>query len=177
MKVSATAKIESVVSTDKHRRPLSEAYLDTTGDTPVLVATDGFAMVTLPVEAQKEEQGWISPLALKAARKLAKKADVLEIACNGSLALSDGTQFPRSTELSEGFYPFPRWRNVMPSPDRPVTFRVAFNVDYLKRLADGLGTEEVILEFETPLTPIIVLPMNKEKQDGRKGVLMPCKIK
>lgn len=177
MKVPAQVKIESVVSTDKHRRPLSEAYLDTTGDTPVLVATDGFAMVTLPVEAAKEEQGWVSPAALKAARKLAKKAEMLEITCNGSLALSDGTQFPRSTEQSTGFYPYPQWRMVLPAPDRPVVFRVALNVEFLKRVADGLGDDEVILEFNEVTQPILVTPCKKPLRDGRKGVLMPIKVK
>lgn len=177
MKVSTATKIESVVSTDKHRRPLTEAYLDTTGEQAVLVATDGFAMVMLPVEATKEEQGWISPVALKTARKLARKADLLEITCNGSLQLSDGTQLPRSTDLSEGFYPYPKWRMAMPASDRPITFRVALNADHLKRIADGLGTEEIILEFNEATHPVVVLPCVKALRDGRKGVLMPIKAK
>ena len=177
MKVHAQAKIESVVSTDKFRRPLTEAYLDTDGPQPMLVATDGYALVVLPVEAAKEEQGWISPAALKAARKLAKKADTLEITCNGSLALNDGTQLPRSTDRSEGFYRYPQWRQVIPATDRPVAFRVALNADYLKRVADGLGDDEVILEFSEAVHPILVTPCKKDNRDGRKGVLMPIKAK
>lgn len=178
MKFPTNSKPETCISKDKHRGSLSEPYLDTEGATPMLVTIDGHRMTVLPVEADKTEQGWISPNAIKAARKLAgRKNNKAEIVCKDFLAVSDGTQFPRSTDQSVGFSRFPAWRQIVPDKNRPVGFQVALNAKFLAEIADALGSDEVILDFDTNMKPIRVLPYTASINDGRFGVLMVCKIK
>lgn len=175
MQFPTNSKPESVVNKNDARTALLNCYVDTTGPQPHLVATDGHMLVAIPVIATTDEQGYVSPVALKAARKLAKKNELAEIACNGSLGLTDGTQYPRPTQ--EEYGRFPQWQMVLPKPDRPTAVRIGVNAAYLKAIADALGQDEVILEIgaEGAVDPIVVLPMTRT--DTRKAVLMPIKVR
>lgn len=177
MKFPTNSKPELCISKDKHRGSLSEPYLDTESDIPMLVTTDGHRMTAIPVEADKAEHGWINPNAVKAARKLAKKSEKAGISCNGTLTVTDGTQFPRSTDQSTGFSRFPNWRQIIPAKDRPINFRVAFNAKFLAEIAEALGSDEVILEFESNTTAIKINPYSASANDGRFGLLMVCKLR
>lgn len=178
MKFPTECKIESATSTDKHRWTMNDPFLDCTPEQPIMVATDGYIMAVVPVEATKEEQGFLTATALKAARKLARKSDTAELTCNGSFTLTDGSTLPRPTEHSEGKGPFIQYQNVLNSvvrPDRPSIVRIGLNAALLMRLAEALGTEELVLDIETSNTCVLVTPLNAT--DTRKGLIMPMKVK
>lgn len=173
MKAPKAAKVEKAVAGNKDGRySIQNAYLDCEDEQPYLVATDGHILVAVPVEADKAEHGFISPDALKAARK--GKGDVISVSCNGNLALPDGQTFPRPD--SQGVT-FPRWRAVMPKADRPYVVKIGLNPTLLKNLADAMGAETVCLEIETATHAVKVTSLRCE--EGCKesiGVIMPVKV-
>jgi len=175
MQFPTNSKLEAIINKSDCRSALVNSFLDTTEEQPYLVATNGHALVALPVTAATEEQGYVSPTALKAARKLAKKNDTSDITCNGQLGLSDGTLLPRPSNEECGR--FPAWRQVMPAVDRPAMIRLGINAALLLQVAEALGQESVILEIAADngaLAPITVLPI--VKTDARRGVIMPIRV-
>jgi len=176
MQFPTNSKLEVLINKNDHRSALVNAYIDTTEEQPFLVATNGHALVAMPVTAATEEQGYISPTALKAARKLAQKNDTAEIACNGQLGLRDGTLLPRPSNEECGT--FPAWRSVLPAGDRPALLRLGINAALLLQVAQALGQDAIILEIAADngaLAPITVLPI--VQTDTRRGVIMPVRVK
>lgn len=176
MKLHKTCQVEKVTSSDRTRPVLSHAFLS--GET--LIATDGKAMIQLPVErSEGDEDGFVTVEALKAARKEAKRADALELKANGCLALPSGASFPRPIEARIG-----RWPNCQavwaPVWEKPVAMRIAFSAELLANLAEAMGTEGVVLEIVSETDAIRVLPTSTRKSSpvvlGAKGILMPICI-
>ena len=170
MKVSQRYKIESACSPDKLRLGgvLTRIALDCSTALPVLVATDGHILAVVPAEACKEEAGFVTAESLKAARKATpKKAETMELLCNGSLAVPNGPSFPRP---NDGLT-FPRWQAVIPT-EAPV-LTVAFDVALLVRLAEAIGSDKVVLEISNPNHAIRVRPYMNDTE--AYGVMMPLK--
>lgn len=180
MKLNKSAKIEAVVSDDATRPVLSAPYLEVQDGAGTLISTDGRAMAIIPVEVGEHDvSGWVSIPALVSARKLARKGQDVEIQCNGSCSLVDGSTFPRphSAPANAGIEHvpsrFPNWRQVVPNETVSPVFRVCLDPSLLLALANALGSgESVTLEFKDELSPIRVLPFG---QPG-KGILMPKRL-
>ena len=172
MKLSLRYKIESACSTDPLQSGgvLQRMALDCSTDQPVLVATNGRILAVVPVTAEREEAGFVTGEALKAARKATpKKAETMELLCNGSLAVPNGPTFPRPNDGLQ----FPRWQAVVPT-DAPV-MTIALDVTLLARLAEALGTKTVILEISHPNHAVRVKPYRPS--ESAYGVIMPMMIK
>lgn len=166
MKLPKHALIECLCpKANGSRDSLSLPFLDTSGATPMLIATDGKALAAIDVEADKDEHGYVPIPALKHARKLGAKNLPANIALNSVCVCDDGAQLPRTIPPS---WKFPeQWRQTIPH-DAPV-IRLALNPQLLAKLADALGSSEhVILEItaghkpkdeDRASGPIRVLPM------------------
>lgn len=179
MKIDNALKPELVCSKDATRPILQQAYLK--GDR--LVATNGRSLAVIPVEREDgDTDGFISPAALKAARKLAKRRDAVSIKANGCLALADGTQLPR-TEPGQ----FPNYEQVIPkTPEESHKITLALDAKMLLDLAQALGSDKVKLCITggDTVQPILVSPLEQNRfgaalgkaKEGAFGVLMPIRL-
>lgn len=175
MRIKSQCKIESCVTTDKHRPSMQNVWIDD----GKAICTDGHVLAVVPVQMDEHDTpGYISPDALKAARKAQKKADKLEIAANGSLAFS-GITMPRPTVEDIGKYP--NWSGVFPSPDDPVQYEVAINVDKLKQVADAIGVSVLRFKFRkntqaVELFPYVARSSDSVPEPDARGLVMPVRL-
>lgn len=178
MKFPNKCKIEAIASTERGREAIAEAYL--TGDK--LVATNGLAIVVLPVERDPQDSdGWISHKALAGARKQAKR-NKAEVIANGCLKLADGTQLPRP-DMQD--MKFPNWEQVIPKNTAETHKTVIrINAAILADMAAAMGTDCVTLHIKDELSPLMVYPATPapgnfvrpdETAMDAKGVLMPIR--
>jgi hypothetical protein len=178
MKLPKNCKIEAVASTDPTREVLTAPYLEVKKGSGTLIATNGRALVALPVEVSEEDtEGWVAIPALVAARKFARKGTDAEVTCNGACAAMDGVAYPRPFTKPANPGPdyiakrFPNWRMVVPDEGRRLVLRVSLDPTLLMAMANALGSgEQITLEFEDELAPIRVTG----KGEGF-GVLMPMR--
>lgn len=185
MKLPKNCKIEACASKEATRYVLTEPYLDIDAERQgKIVATDGMTMVVLPVELDDHDaEGWVSPDALKAARKVAGKLDTVSLTVNGKAEIPGGLTMPRTAiEYGE----FPNWRQIQGSAEESLDFRrsgagpvidaareagivdpenkvrgvtkIAFNAKLLSNIAAALGTDGVVLEITDELGVITVKP-------------------
>lgn len=180
MKLPKVCKIEAVASTDASRPVLHSPYLEVADGHGTLVATNGFALVALPVEVTEHDvSGWVSIPALVAARKFAKRSDTAEVSCNVACTGWDGVSYPRPhatpANAPADHIPsrFPNWRQVVPDKDRQTLLRVSLNPALLMDIAQALGAGEgVTLEFVDELDSIRVTGCGGK---AGFGILMPMR--
>jgi hypothetical protein len=125
----------------------------------------------VPVKFEKDDTaGWLSPDALKLARKVAPKfSDPITIILNGNQVLPDGTQMARPTEA-----PPLRLYSILRNAHAKRKIRFGINPGLLKDLADAIGSEEVVLEFAAADKAILVRPIHS--RDGERGIIMPVRL-
>lgn len=165
MKIDSRFKIELAASTDKI---FKSAMCQVMFEEGKLVATTGHILASVPVEdSGNDTKGYITPEALKAARKLGKKHGDVQIFANGSFLLSDGSTIPRPE-----FDGFPDTAPLLESArSRAHEYRIKLNARLLHNLADALGNEQVTLEFGSSKQAVYV------KADGldSEGMVMPIR--
>jgi hypothetical protein len=175
MKLPKNCLVEKVASQDATRAAITLPYLDIDAERMAhIISTNGAAMVKLPVEITAEDAaGYVPTAALKEGRKLAKKFDSVELVCNGSAKLLNGATYPRESRET-----FPNWRQVWPKEEGKIT--LALDAALLYELAQAMGTEGVVLTFDTD-TPISVRATAtkacKPASFDAMGVIMPIRIK
>jgi hypothetical protein len=176
MKVHKNAKIEAACSTDATRPALSEPYLDLTNGKPVLVATNGRILASIPVEVSEHDvTGYVCAEALKIARKAAKSSQPAEVGCVAGLALADGRPLPRNGQAAAQNYPA-NWRQVVPADFKAPIAVIRLDARELWQLAQAMGTESVAITVEDPSGVAHVAPFGRGAVvDGARGVikLMP----
>jgi hypothetical protein len=112
----------------------------------------------------------MSAEALKAGRKITPpRMGSIEISLNGSQQLRDGTKIPRPKDCKQ-----PRIFHLLRHAHKDRQYKIGLNATMLKTLADALGSEEVILDFGTQTSAILVTP--KQSTDGAVGLIMPIRI-
>jgi hypothetical protein len=169
MKLNKALKVEKLFSKGRDSRFATHAAL-LEGEN--LIATNGRALVKLPIERQEgDTDGLISKEAIVASRKGNQT-----IQANGSLVAA-GITFPRETSSD-----YPKWRNVVPEPSKMENkVAVAVNIRLLWEMAQALGCEALTLEFDSSGTrPILATPCGEKNNapEGAIGVIMPlCKLK
>lgn len=174
MKLPKNCLVEKVASQDLTRPTIGAPYLDIDDQrTAHVISTNGAALVSIPVAIDVEDcSGYLPASALKEARKLEKKSELVNISCNGSAKVINGATYPRG----EG--QFPNWRQIMPKEDGKTV--LALNARLLYELAQALGTEGVVLTFDAD-KPIAVRAAAtrdvKPASLGARGVLMPIHLK
>jgi hypothetical protein len=198
MNIAREYEVERVASKDTSRTYLCHCYLDV--EKQRLVATDGHAMAVVPVsgltespgDCPKDESGFVSVDALKAARKgTSKRQDHVVMSANGKHVLQNGTTMPRPVVING--MSFPPYEQVLPEYRKgsPDTITIGFSPELLVQLMKAIGQEKMVaLTFPVPsrvdqgsrridadighqevLDPFVV-----EGKDGAVGVLMPCRI-
>jgi DNA polymerase III sliding clamp (beta) subunit (PCNA family) len=181
MKIPSVCKIEACCSTDKNRAVLTSCWLN--AEKKELVSINGHCMTVMPVEiGEHDATGYVTPESIAMSRKIAGKKGQVEIDCNGALAVTNGPTYRRPQVDDLGT--FPRYEQVIPNEDEyKAGFKVAFNVDLLKKISDALGTSGVVLEFsekDGELHAIRVRPsaLNEDKVPSPMafGVLMPMQL-
>lgn len=173
MKTNKDCKIEAVISRDASRPSLGAPYFRG----GALWATDGRAMVKLPVESDETDaEGWVPLDALKAARKLAGRLDTVSIHLNGAATLCNGAAFPRLDDKRREGTQWPNCERVFDDAmGKETKFSVAFDVRLLAAIADAMGTDQVKLDLTDELTVIRVSPVGKAPSPDARGVLMPIR--
>jgi hypothetical protein len=189
-------KLEAVCSKDKTRPALTEPYLRVDPKDKgrgVVAATNSYALVALPVEFDDDEQptdGFLPLTALKAKTQVGPRVRGDEV-----LIVDDGTVHKRPD-----YGQFPNWEQLMPDHEDLSDFKIGFSAKLLWELAQAMGTDGVVLEFNTaPGTPamdkdgnawrapanirsIRVWPLGRRVGttssivDGPLGILMPIRL-
>ena len=173
MKTHKDCKIEAVTSRDATRATLSVPYLRG----GCLWATDGRAMVKLPVESDETDtEGFVPVEALKAARKLSGRIDSISVHLNGAATLANGATFPRPTTQTQGFTTWPNCERVFDDAiGKETKFSVALDVKLLAAIADAMGTDKVRLQMTDENTAIRVYPGSDAPNVNARGILMPIR--
>lgn len=168
MNIDKKYRLERCVSTDESRPNLQNIYVSRRHG----MATNGHILAVVPVKSCKDDSpGWLTIDALRLARKVMPKgSDDIVITLNGEQILSDGTTLTRPNGENKP----PRLYRILKNALSNRTIRVGLNAGYLKDLADGLGTEEIVLEIGNPDTSIAVRPVHNS--DGTAGVIMPIRL-
>lgn len=185
MKLHKQCKVELAASKDATRQAIAEPFLSIENGKGTLVSTNGHSMAIIPVEIEPEDcQGYVSSVALVAARKQAKRANELQIGLNGCAKLFDGSTMPR--EGAAGNSTFPNWKQVMPGEvsDSAYTVEIAFDAKLLWELAQAMGTQGVRLVARAGNDGAIKVFPIKSSVGGitcanidAKGLLMPVRVK
>jgi len=167
MQIERKFKIEKCVSTDESRPNLQNIYVSRRHAT----STNGRILAIVPVQVQEDDEtGWLSPEALKHARRVsAKGLDTVQIVLNGGQVLPDGTIMNRP----EGENP-PHTFRILREAQSNRKYRVGINAAYLKHLSEALGNDELILEIGDPNSAILVRPVHSES--GTVGLIMPIRL-
>jgi DNA polymerase III sliding clamp (beta) subunit (PCNA family) len=168
MEIYKKVKLEKAVSTDILRTNQHNIHISKRQ----AMATNGHILAIVPVQSAKgDTDGWLSPDALKLARKVApKSADPISIGLNGSQVLPDGTQMTRPGNDEQP----PEVSGILHSAQANRKFKIGINATLLKDLADALGEELVVLEVGTPESAILVRPIHSK--DGERGLIMPVRL-
>lgn len=171
MKIPIKCKIEEVCFRigKKLRKTIPPANMESVyfcKKENVVVATDGVAMVVVPVESTARETGGLID---------AKDLRVKRRKCSQQAPTPDTVLAPKT----EGSYKdYIKWKNVWRKHD-PITLRVTLNPERLLELASAMGSEDSItLEFQESeekeyLKAIVVRPAS-DKGVG-KGLIMPMR--
>jgi hypothetical protein len=167
MQIERKFKIEKCVSTDESRPSLQNIYISRRH----AMSTNGRILAIVPVQVQEDDEiGWLSPEALKHARKVsAKGLETVQIVINGAQVLSDGTIMNRP----DGEHP-PHTFRILKDAHSSRKYSIGINAHYLNDLAGALGNEELILEIGDPNSAILVRPVHSEC--GTVGLLMPIRL-
>jgi hypothetical protein len=188
MKISKSYKLENAMSNDRvGRENLCSGEVTTASDgSRVAVAIDGHIMAVVPVEAESDELGALTPEVLKASRKLGLAMSLAEFDAKGHYELSNGVTLPRPKRGEDvgDLASFPNWEHVTRGSGgsggpltRAHTFKVSLSAELLYKLADAIGAKGVTLEFGDELSPILVRPIMFEDEEAPKayGILMPIR--
>ena len=147
---------------------------------PRLIATDGRMIASVPCELDENEHTPESALIDVECLKQAEKAGRKDRNGRGScVALNGSARAPHAPGAPEFAYlegEFPKWRDVMPKQSEK-RIRIAFNAEYLYRLAQALGASDDVLELSIDPAhitgPILVRATNGTSAEG---ALMPVTV-
>ncbi len=167
MQIDKRYKIEKAVSTDSNRESLQNVFVSKRH----ALATDGRILAIVPVTTDGEDEpGWMSPDALKHARKVSGKGlDSIRIGLNGAQILPDGTTMQRPEKHNP-----PRVFSLLRKAHQGKYYKIGINAAYLKNLADSLGSEELVLMCGQPTEAVLVKPIKGDP--GTVGLIMPILI-
>jgi hypothetical protein len=171
VKIAKRYRPELLVSKGKEANPiLMDPYLDAKEDR--IVASNGHALVALPVETEKGERSrYLACSLLQAARGLGEPEVPAEI--KDQEIVEYGVLWPTPQERT-----FPDWPSLVPKFHRgdEGTTTVSLNPRLLKALADAMASRGgVALTFQPgDVGPILVQPLSSPAPD-ELGLLMPLR--
>lgn len=160
MKIPKTPRPESVTDKSGTRFALEHPYF-TGGE---LVATDGRAIVVVPVESEPGDlPGYVPSAALSSARREDKP---LALTSEREVWIRD-----RGWKRLQAVWP--KWKQAMDeAAPKPGAFRVRFAVEVLRSILVGVGGEHVTLTFNPSDPHAAVLVEGAEAM----GAVMPMRL-
>lgn len=187
MKFNRRYKIDAVAA-DGQRPGINVVQLekyDATSDGGLLVATDGSILVALKViETADDDAGPLSPEVFDHARRATtRKQPEANIEAKATAVIT-GARLPGFVNVDrKSDVAFPDWRAVLPQPKRDY-IKVGISVDLLRRLAAGMGDNQVELSIPLPddmtkcvTDPIMVAPLDGDARSVVKhAVIMPVRV-
>lgn len=180
MKIHKDCKVELATTKDKSRTAIRECWLEVKDGKGTIVSTDGRILAHIPVEvAEQDVSGYVSAEVLKAARKVAGRGDIAEVALNGNATLLNGATMPREGESKDN--QFPNWRAVVPENYTEPAITIGIDALRLWQLAQAMGTQGVRLIIAAHDKPFLVEPLfcGRHSDAARpacfdaRGVIMP----
>lgn len=173
------ARIHLAASKEATRYAIQGVQVEPIGDgRGMAVATDGRILAAAPIEYGEADTQATCVVPLAAFATMEKeRSNGMHLNGKATVRTSTGEQSFNLLEVR-----FPAWREVMPSVSEQARgFKVCFDADKLKQLADALTTKkgQRIVELtiipgkngEPSNMPIVV---HVPGQDGRIGLIMPC---
>jgi hypothetical protein len=169
MQIDKKYRLEKAVCTDETRTNLTNISITRRH----AIACDGRMIAIVPVEVDEgDEAGWLSPDALKLARKVNPKGlDTIRIVLNGTQELPDGSTIKRPS--FDDVHP-PKMLQILLHAHRGRTFRIGSMLPCSNHSPKPSVLKRVVLEFGSPTETILVRPVHHE--DGVCGVLMPVRL-
>lgn len=170
----------------KAKRPVLEhVYLD--GDK--LVATDGRALAIVPVvleDGESQATCMIDGELVRLAEKVAGKGDA-QIALNEKGAIvtdKKGAKLERIIPFSdqETVLHYPKYRQVIPDPEKPIVATVSLDAALLLKLAQAMGAESHMTGQAIVTLRLIdtdglgPIQVSTSRNKGAYGVIMPCRV-
>jgi len=166
MQIDKKYKLEKAVSTDPGRENLQNIWTSRHH----AFATDGTILAAVPVNHERDDTpGWLTPEALKLARRVDKGSDTIVISLNGQMVLPGGVTLPRPTENR-----FPRIYQILRRAFTSRKMRIGVNVGHLKDLSDAIGSEEIVVELGSSDEAILIRPLHKS--NSACGLIMPIRL-
>ena len=165
MKLHKEILIEKACSGDSARTILNSVYLEKPeSGSARLVATNGRIAAIVPVSVDAEDSaGYITAVALKAARKAAPRSEECFFSANGVLKMPDGQTFERP---NPGKYP--NVENVIPKDE--TKFSVSLDPALLLAVSEAIGAGRgVTLEISGEGKAVRVRPMVNPRAETPKG--------
>jgi hypothetical protein len=168
MDINKKYRLEKAVSKDPMRESLQNVYVTKRHAT----ATNGHILAIVPVKSEDTDTpGPLSPDALKLGRKaMPKGLEEIRIALDGKQVLPDGVALPRPEV--DGF---PKLYRILRDAYRGRKYKIGINAGLLKDLSDAMGTDQVILEIQSPDKAVLVRPLKEDA--GERGIIMPVLIR
>lgn len=191
---SGKAALEKVASRDETRPVLCGVQLTLDAEqeekgrvTGWLAATDSYKLALVPVSFDRDEKP-VEGVWPAAAFKQGKRFTRMMFTKESVKVQRDGGDIVEHRRI-DGQYP--NWKMLMPDEGALVglNFRLSFNARLLYELAQGLGSDHVILEpleatdgTPNPLRPIRVRAgkgtngAGRSVDEGPLGIIMPIKV-
>lgn len=176
MKLDRRLRPELVASEDETRYQIEAPYLD--AEHKVLVATNGWALVAVPVEvAEGEISRYVGREILALARRKSA-CDAIEITGD---TLPSGHVLPTDQDRK-----FPAWREVLPAkkPGDPGTVTIGLDATQLRAIGLALGERDepghtcqikITIDLENPDGPVQIEP-GEPRVAGALALLMPFRL-
>jgi DNA polymerase III sliding clamp (beta) subunit (PCNA family) len=175
MKIDSDYKIELACSVDPMREPLQNILIEDGN----AIATNGHILAVVPVVMQdNDNRSFIIPKEVFAFARETQSSKEIIVDCiaEGKLIINgkhevDSIGIPKQQ--------FPNWKTVLPKNEDKPEYEIAFNFDYLKDMAEILGTPFLKLSFYGKKKAIKIEPYCKpenRKQWQQYGLLMPVTL-
>lgn len=132
------------------RAARENCYLDLSGDSPRLIATNGVALVSVPVKIEKgDTEGLIPAKAIAGARKLDRKAPEVRLR-----ATTHDVEIPEVLMLFDRpGEKFPDWKKTRPNSTKTI-IRICLDAFKLLTLAKAMGAKRNIVELSFDPAPL-----------------------
>ena len=166
MRIDKKYHLDKAVSRDPSRESLQNIWTSQRH----AFATNGRILAAVPIDQERNDtSGWLTPEALKLARRASKASDSIVISLNGQMNIPGGVTLPRPTVNR-----FPHVFRLLRSAFSNRTVRIGLNASYLKDLADSIGSDEIVMEVAKPDDVILIRPV--QESNSACGLLMPVRL-
>lgn len=157
-----------VMGKDEMRPILASVYIDRWHDDTVLVATNGYVMAMLPLDAEDAEELVGKMIRREAIERWYKLATGKSRLNTMELVQVASEDYGQHGSYNDGEYP--AWRSVVPSGIADGADTIAFNADLAKVLQDLDGSDGLAWTVYGRLQPLMA------NADNGTYLLMPKKV-